>query len=245
MAPDEVLCQRGAVRVHHGKLARRQEAGLHQRLEAVADAADQAFPGADQLVDGVHHRPAAQEGGDELAGAVRLIAAGEAAGDKEHLGGCDRVRQLADALRHRITCQVADEEDLGVSARFLESARAVHLAVGAGEGGDDDPGLGDVYALGCPLLGLGDGRWLALVRCANGVHALQLAVIRQEQFIKQHLFILPCDGRCLLRIAQQGADLRVLRHLQNEGTVIVREQFVLCYARVNFHADVVANRHLG
>ena len=55
-------------------------------LEAVADAQHQAIPVFQQVVDLVLQLLCPEEGGDELGRAVGLVAAGEAAGEEDHLG---------------------------------------------------------------------------------------------------------------------------------------------------------------
>ena len=61
--------------------------------------------GGDALLDG----GVAEECGDELAGAVRLVAAGEAAGDEHHLGGFQfACAKRSDAAGNAVGAQVVD-----------------------------------------------------------------------------------------------------------------------------------------
>ena len=81
VAVDVVEGQGGAVLIGVDDLAVGHQTQLDQRLEAVADTQHQTVAvvqmGGDLFLDlGV-----AEEGGDELGGAVGLVAAGEAAGD--------------------------------------------------------------------------------------------------------------------------------------------------------------------
>ena len=53
-------------------------------------------------------RGIAEEGGDELAGAVRLVAAGEAAGDKDHLRVTQRLCEVLHASGDAVRGQVVE-----------------------------------------------------------------------------------------------------------------------------------------
>ena len=95
VAADEVEGQRRVVAGHLvADLAVGHKAELDERLEAVADAEHQAVALAEQFMDGVLDARAAQEGGDELARAVRLVAAREAARDNDHLRAADGAFKL-------------------------------------------------------------------------------------------------------------------------------------------------------
>ena len=86
VAADDVVGQGGHVAVTVHDLAIGHQTQLHQSLEAVADTQHQAVPVIQQVGDLLLDGGVAEEGGDELAGAVGLVAAGEAAGDEDHLG---------------------------------------------------------------------------------------------------------------------------------------------------------------
>ena len=80
---------------------------LDEGLEAVADAQHQSVPVFQQLHGGVGHLGVAEEGGDELGGAVGLVAAGEAAGDEDDLtlaGGLGEALGGKDLLVVEISC---------------------------------------------------------------------------------------------------------------------------------------------
>ena len=66
---------------------------LDERLEAVADAEHQAIAVLEQVAHGLGDRGRAEERGDELRGAVRLVAARESAGDHHDLALVDLVHQ--------------------------------------------------------------------------------------------------------------------------------------------------------
>ena len=85
MAADDVERQRRAGIVHVADLAVGHEPQLDERLEAVAHAADQAVPRLEQRHGLFGQHGIAQEGRDELARAVRFVAAGEAARQEEDL----------------------------------------------------------------------------------------------------------------------------------------------------------------
>ena len=73
---------------------------LDERLETVADAQHQAVPVFQQVHGGVPHLRVAEEGGDEFGGAVRLVAAGEAAGDENDLAVPGCLGEAADGVGH-------------------------------------------------------------------------------------------------------------------------------------------------
>ena len=67
-----VAVQRRGVGRDLAELAKRQQTGLDQRLETVADAEDQALAG-EQILHRRLHLRTIQHIGDELAAAVRLV----------------------------------------------------------------------------------------------------------------------------------------------------------------------------
>ena len=90
VAADGVEGQGGAGLVGVDDLTVGDKTQLDERLETVADAQHQAVPVFQQVHGGVPHLRVAEKGGNEFGGAVRLIAAGEAAGDENDLAvpGC-------------------------------------------------------------------------------------------------------------------------------------------------------------
>ena len=117
MAADQVEGQGGTVLVHGPDLAVGHQSQLDQGLEAVADAQHQAVPVFEQVVDRVGEPGIAEEGADELGGAVGLVAAGEAAGQDDHLvRRMAASRAWADWARQGVA-QISHHHDLGLDAR--------------------------------------------------------------------------------------------------------------------------------
>ena len=83
VAADGVEGQGGVISRDGADIAVRHQTQFDQGLEAVADAQHQAVALLQQTAHCLGDRRAAEEGGDELGAAVRLVAAGEAAG--QHL----------------------------------------------------------------------------------------------------------------------------------------------------------------
>ncbi len=89
MTADGVERQCRALGGHRHDVAVWHQAELDQRLEAVADAEHQTITVVQQVAHGLSHGRGPEERGDELGGAVRLVAAGEAAGDHDDLALLD------------------------------------------------------------------------------------------------------------------------------------------------------------
>ena len=115
--PDVVVRQRGEGAVLVG---RDQQAGLEQRLEAVADAEDQLL-GVAEAAQGVAEE-AAELVGEDLAGG-HVVAVGEAAGHDE---------DLVTLQQGRLFAQPVDVDALGDGAGRLEGELRFAVAVGAG-----------------------------------------------------------------------------------------------------------------
>lgn len=124
-------------------LAVGDEAGLDQGLEAVADAEHEAVAVLQQVHDGIGHPRVADDGGDEFRGAVGLVAGAEAAGEHQDLRLADLPREGFERLLDVAGGEIAEDEDLGVGPGFAKGLGGVVFAVGAGEGGDEDPGIDD------------------------------------------------------------------------------------------------------
>ena len=182
VAADGVEGQGGAGLVGVDDLAVGHQTQLDQRLEAVADAAASDRPGCSsrsvtRLLDG----GVAEERGDELAGAVRLVAAGEAAGDERPSGrsavslckALRRLRAMPSAVRLLMTMIS------GSAPASADGLGGVVFAVGAGEDGDQHLGLGDLDGGRFPLGGLiGEGlHALRRGRDVAGVDGLQLVFV--------------------------------------------------------------------
>ena len=88
---DAIVEERRSRSVDVTDLTIRDEAGLDEGLEAIADAEREAVAVLEQLHDGITHDGGLDDGGDELAGAIRFVTGGEAAGDHEDLRAGDGV----------------------------------------------------------------------------------------------------------------------------------------------------------
>ena len=130
---------------------------LDQGLEAVADAQHQTVAVLQQVADRLGDRRAAEEGGDELGAAVRLVAAGETAGQHHDLALANGLDQCLAAGGNVRRGQVADDQDLRVSTGAGKGLGGVVLTVGTGEHGMitlgfATPILGAAGAFSLPLI---------------------------------------------------------------------------------------------
>ena len=144
MAADPVEGQCGAGLVHVHDLTEGDKAQFNEGLEAVADAQHQAVPVFEQVVDRVFDPRVAEEGGDELAGAIGFVAAGEAAGDGDDLGLVDQLLKGGNRFLDILGGEVFDHKGGGAAAGPFKGFGGVVLAVGAGEYRDQHPGFGDL-----------------------------------------------------------------------------------------------------
>ena len=86
MASDFIQSQCWASGIGIYNLAEWNKSQFDQGLESVADAAHEAAAVIHQIRYSILDRRIAEEGGNELAGAVRFVTAGEAARNEDHLG---------------------------------------------------------------------------------------------------------------------------------------------------------------
>ena len=183
-AADGVEGEGGAASVRDGAdVAVGHQAQLDEGLEAVADAQHQAVPLAQQAAHRLGDGGGAEEGGDELGAAVRLVAAGEAAGQHDDLGGVDGLHQGLAAGGDGGGGEVADDQDLRGRRPAAGGRRwaVSYSQVGAGEHRDDDLGLGraDGWALCGRGSVIGDRRWRrrrGFAFAPAGVDRLQLGL---------------------------------------------------------------------
>ena len=174
-------------------------------MEAVADTEHQAVALLQQLVDAILDGGVAQERGDKLTRAVRLVAAGEAARKNDHLRAADSLLKLLGGLVQRIRREVAHHNDLGRAARVFNRARGVIFAVRAGEHRNNGKGLGGFDCRGlAAALGPGYlGQMLVRRVRAGREHALQAALERRGQLVQRHAFARDCDRAVVRRAADQ------------------------------------------
>ena len=146
MAADGVERQRR--RVGHGvdDIAIGHKTQFDERLKTVADAEHQAVASLQQVANGLGDLGGAEERGDELGGAVGLVATGEAAGDHNDLALANATCELVGALGNSLGREVVDHKGIGLGAGGAERAGGVVLAVVAGEHGDDHARTGDLSA---------------------------------------------------------------------------------------------------
>ena len=142
VATDAVVGEGRVARRGRGDFAVWQETAFDERLEAVADAKDEAVA-REQVGDGVGNARVGEDVCHVFAGTVRFVARAEAAGKDEDLAVLDVVGKGLQAGVERIAVLVADDGLDDVSAVFAEGARGVEFAVGAGEDGQADARGGD------------------------------------------------------------------------------------------------------
>ncbi len=138
--PVDVVAEEGrGVLGDHSEPAVRQQAGLHESLESVADAQNQTSSGKKPL-DGLCHNLVVQHVGDELAASVRLVAGGEAAAEHQDLALVDVLLHLVDGLEHILVGKVAEHGGAHLGPGLAERLRRVVVTVRAREDrkvGDD------------------------------------------------------------------------------------------------------------
>ena len=198
-----------------------------------------------QLADRLGDGGAAEEGGDELGAAVRLVAAGEAAGQHDDLAVIDGLDQCLAALGHVGGGQVADDQDLRVGTGAGKGLGGVVLAVGAREHRNDDLGLchADLGCGGCGQELAVDGFYVG-PGLAVGVHRLQLGFPDLLQLGHIHLLTAALEGVLLGGLAQQLTGGRIGDHFQHDGTVHGREHLGGGLVGHHLEADAVAQTHL-
>ncbi len=223
---DDVVAEGGAGVIHVPDLAERHQAQLDEGLEAVADAQHEAVPVLEQVVGGVGHLRVAEEGSDELAGAVGLVAAGEAAGQEDDLALLGRRGEAGGGVGHVGGGLVVEHQDLGLQSCSLHGTGAVIFAVGAGEHGDKHPGMGHTY------LGSGTGESRSLqhghrLGSGGGPHGedgLQGLVIGAGQLGEGHGLALAADAAAGVGDAHADAGIQILRHLQQQRSRAAGEE---------------------
>ena len=257
VAADGVERQRRAFGGHRHDIAVRHQAKLDQRLETIADTEHQTITVVQQVTHRFGNGRSAEERGDELGGTIRLVAAGEAARNHDDLALLDFLNQSCGGLSHSSRGEVVHDERAHVGTRALESGCGIVFAVVAGEHGDDHMRLGDTGAGVHGLLRSFEGNslnGLALLVALGTVreHGFDAALPSVLQFgqIKRltgcHELVGLGGLADLADLDQIGHswNLRVVRKLDDEGTIGRGEQVVHADAIGQLHADLVADRHL-
>ena len=135
--PDRVEGQRRGIGARLDNLAVRHKPQLDQRLKAVADARHQSVALLQKTVYFFLDCGVAEERRDEFAAAVRLVAAGESAGNEDDLRRFHSFCKSGGTVRNVFCGKVADHHDLRLGAGTFECARRVVFAVRAGEYRDE------------------------------------------------------------------------------------------------------------
>ena len=224
-----------------------QQAQLNQRLKAVADAQHQAVPVFQQVRHCLGNAGVAEGGGNKLAGAFRLIAAGKAAGQHDDLAGPDGLFHALHGFRNVLGAQVAHHQHIGKGPRLLKSPGRVHLAVGARERRNKHPGLGIPYRRGqtaalavqghVPGHGGGGG--------AAGEDPLQNAGPSLRHLVQRNFFPFNLHRGAAGGPAQQRAVdyVGLLREGHHQGALQGGVQILLGQAFLKLEAQLVAQAH--
>ena len=209
VAGDAVVEQRRGGSIDVTDLTIRDEAGLDERLEAVADAEREAVAVLEQLHDSVADDGRLDDGGDELAGTIRFVTGGEAAWDHEDLRAGDGVGKSFERFAEAGGVEITQHEDLGLGAGETERAGGVVFAITTGEDRDDHARLGDA---GLGLQAGADGE------ADRGGRALRLAGLGREDGL-EHAFMRGekvGDGDGRTRPGDLGVGVGLAEHAMRE-----------------------------
>ena len=239
--------QGGGILGHIHDLAEGHQTQLNERLEPVADTQHQTVPLLQQSVHFILDPGVPEECGNELAAAVRLIAAAEAAGQHDNLGLLHLCRNRRNGGFNIRSAQVPDDHHVHVRTGTLEHSCSVVLAVGAREYGNQHPGTGSLDGGTLPglgYIGIGlDGGKLGLDPA--GEHGFQLAFPCLLERLRLHGVALPVDP--VIRHGSADDFLSVARlsgQLYDKGAVPGLEQDGVGQLPGEFKADMVAEAHL-
>ena len=249
MKPDGVVCERGTALIGGHYPAERHESELHKRLEAVADAENEAVTLAYKLHDAVRRPAAPHKGGYELCGTLRFIAAGEAAGYEQNLGLRQPVGEGVYRILYALCAEVVDYKYLGLRSGKTHCPCGVKFAVGAGEHryqhmGRSMPSVGldiDILAF------IAERRNGRIVVGLVAINAFKLGVIERSELRKHNAFAPKRDSRLLGGKAERSHAVgagNILGQLQNEAAVAAPEQSVRLNTIQEAEAYSVADRHL-
>ena len=146
VAADGVERQRRAFGGHRHDIAVRHQSELDERLEAVADAEHQTVAIVQQVAHGLGHGRGAEECGDELGGAVRLVATGEAARNHDDLALLDLLDQRGGGFGYGSRGEIVHDERTHVGTGTFKGGGGIIFAVVAGEHRNHHMRLGDAGA---------------------------------------------------------------------------------------------------
>ena len=222
MPPDGVVSQGGAARVRVPDFPEGYQPQLHQSLKSVADAQHQTVPVLQQVVDRVGEPGIAQEGDDEFRRPVRLISAGEPAGQEHDLGGFDGMLQPQGGLGQGIGSQVADHVRLHRHPSPEAGPDGIILTVGSRENGDGHSGPRD--AVGHDRRGFSGpcDRFHAPGSSGpGGIHVFQDAFVESKQLVNGDGVVQNSDHRLRHSCANPlgTGQVHVLRQLRHDGSI--------------------------
>ena len=226
----------------------RQQAALDERLEAVADAQDEALAGEKRL-DLRGYLRIAKHIGDELAAAVGLVARREAAREREDLTFGQIAAERVDRRQDVGFCQVAEHREAHTGAGGAESGGRVVVAVGTREHRkqyqrfrDGGTGIDRSRPFAGHVGELRDG--IAPQRDPGRIDFLETAVAGPLERSGVQQLSVDADGAVGHRTQRfrEGQIERPFR-LHEQGTVAEAEQFV--FVNPDIEAQTVAESHLG
>ena len=189
----------------------------------------------------------AQEGRNELTGTVRLVTAGEAARQDNHLRLTDGVFELLSALAEGIRGEVADYDDLSCAACILNRTGGVVLAVGAREYRNNGQRLCTLdRRSGSIALGEGNlGQMLVGSSCLGREYALELAFKGSRQLVKRYGLTGNRDLLVVGGVADQPVSREFGCGFDQNAAEVLEIQRVRREGIVHLKADFVAERHFA
>lgn len=124
----------------------REKAGLHEGLEAVADAEDEAAT-VEKVMDGLRDLGIVQNIGDKLAASIRLVTGREAAAEGEDLALGYVLFHPLDGVEDGLLCEVTEDTETGLGTCLAEGLGRVVVAVRARENWQVHKRMLDAWAL--------------------------------------------------------------------------------------------------
>ena len=128
-------------------LAVGDEAEFDESLEAVADTDGEAVAFIEELLDSFRDARIAERGGDELAGAVGLVAGGETAREGDDLRVVDGGQNIFYGIFNGLRVEVANDDWRDDGACAFEGALCVVFAVRSGEDRNETRGFANVVSV--------------------------------------------------------------------------------------------------